>query len=160
MTGAPSADLVQALQDAHAMEVNAFESLENLISTTDDAEFLRALQVQKRQAHDHARRLEGLLERHGHEVSSAKDVGGTLRATVKGFTDQLRSGKPLKNARDAYASAHMQIAAYELLARLAERAGDIETARVASEHRRDEEATATWIAARWDRFVDLVFDRR
>lgn len=148
--------LTEALQDAHAMEVEAFESAESLIATTQDPEFLDVLRSHRRHTHRHARRLEELLRRQGRDTSSAKDVGGTLKATVKGFTDQLRSGKPLKNARDAYGSAHAQIAAYALLERLAQRAGDAQAAAVARDNRRDDEAMAAWIAARWDRFVDVA----
>jgi ferritin-like metal-binding protein YciE len=148
--------LTEALQDAHAMEVEAFESAESLIATTQDPAFLEALRTHRRHIHRHARRLEELLRRHGKDTSSAKDAGGTLKATVKGFADQLRGPKPLKNARDAYGSAHAQIAAYALLERLAQRAGDTQAAAVARDNRHDEEAMAAWIAARWDRFVDVT----
>jgi hypothetical protein len=48
----------------------------------------------------------------------------------------------------------VEIAAYELLERTAERAGDDETARVARYIRFDEKEMAGWIAGRWDRIVD------
>src|SRR5262249_40881406 len=57
--------------------------------------------------------------------------------------------------RDAYITEHVEIAAYALLEELAKRAGDLETARVARFIRDDEEEMARWIAARWDRFIDL-----
>lgn len=156
MSSASADPLLEALKDAHAMEVNVFESLENMIATTRDIEVLDALHEHKRQTHLHARRLEERLQDHGHDASSAKDLGGTIRAAAKGFTDQVRTSKPAKNARDAYAAEHMEIAAYALLERLAERAGDAETAVVARQNRKDEEAMAAWFAERWDRFVDLT----
>ena len=74
----------------------------------------------------------------------------------KGFGDQVRTDKPGKNARDGYVTEHTEIAAYELLERLALRAGDQETARVVREICKDEEEMARWIAARWEKFVDLT----
>jgi hypothetical protein len=40
--------------------------------------------------------------------------------------------------------------------RLAERAGDAQTAKVARQNRRDEDAMAKKIAANWDKFLDLT----
>jgi ferritin-like metal-binding protein YciE len=49
----------------------------------------------------------------------------------------------------------MEIAAYQLLERIAERAGDETTAEAARESRAEEEAMARRIEANWDRFAEL-----
>jgi ferritin-like metal-binding protein YciE len=48
----------------------------------------------------------------------------------------------------------MEIASYELLERVAQRAGDVQTAKVARENREEEEVMARNIAAMWDAVVD------
>lgn len=50
----------------------------------------------------------------------------------------------------------MGLSADQLLERLAERAGDGETAGVARTNRSDEEAMARKLAQRWDRVLDVM----
>jgi ferritin-like metal-binding protein YciE len=78
-----------------------------------------------------------------------------MGALMKGVVDMVRQEKVGRNARDGYATEHLEIASYQLLERVAERAGDEETAEVARQNRKDEEAMAKKIDANWDRFADL-----
>jgi ferritin-like metal-binding protein YciE len=58
-------------------------------------------------------------------------------------------------ARDGYVQEHTEVAAYELLSRVAERAGDTETAAVGREILENERQTAEKIAASWDHAAEL-----
>ena len=148
--------LVTYVQDAHAMEQNVSTMLTSMISTTDDPQITEMLEHHKRETEEHERRLRERLDVMGAGTSTTKEVGGLGAALFKGVGDMARTDKPGKNARDGYMTEHMEIAAYQLLERLAEKAGDTETAEVARQNRAEEEAMAQKIDANWDRFLDLT----
>jgi ferritin-like metal-binding protein YciE len=148
--------LIGYVQDAHAMECSAVRMLDSMIGTTTDPEILARLTQHRRETERHVQLLEGRLAALGKGRSRVADTAAVATALLKGLGDRVRNGRPGKNARDAFIVEHEEIAAYELLERLAIRAGDAETARIAREIRHDEEEMARWIAARWDRFLDLT----
>src|SRR5215211_5619340 len=148
--------LVDYVQDAHAMEQNVSTMLESMIATTDDTEIKEMLEHHKRQTEEHERRLRERLDAMGAGTSTTKDLGGVGAALFKGVGDIARTDKPGKNARDGYVTEHMEIAAYELLERLAKKAGDTETAEVARQNRADEREMAKKIESNWDKFLDLT----
>jgi len=148
--------LIDYLQDAHAMERNVLKMLDSMISTTTDPETVARLKQHRRESEGHEQMVQGRLEALGTDTSKLTDAAAVAGAMFKGMADMVRPDKPGKNARDGYVTEHLEIAAYELLERLAERAGDSETAQVARMIRKDEEAMAEWISARWDKFVDLT----
>jgi ferritin-like metal-binding protein YciE len=148
--------LVDYVEDAHAMERNVSTMLTSMISTTDDPEIKKLLEDHKRQTEEHERRLRERLDAMGASTSTIKEMGGLGAALFKRVGDIARADKHAKNARDGYVTEHMEIAAYELLERLAKRAGDEETAEVARQNRSDEQAMAKKIESNWDRFLDLT----
>jgi ferritin-like metal-binding protein YciE len=147
--------LVKHIDEALAMEQSVLRLLDSMISTTEDPEIKDALREHHLETERHVDRMEQRLEAHGGSPSMVREVGGMLGALMKGFVDATRSEKAGRNARDGYATEHMEIAAYELLERIAQRAGDEETALAARENKADEEKMAKVIEAHWDRFVEL-----
>jgi ferritin-like metal-binding protein YciE len=148
--------LVEYIEDAHAMEQSVSRSLDSMISTTDDPEIADMLRHHKEETERHERLLRERLDALGVGTSTRKEAQTVAGALLKGVGDQARTDKPGKNARDGYVTEHMEIAAYQLLERLAQRAGDQETAEVARRNRSDEEAMAQKIDASWDKFLDLT----
>jgi ferritin-like metal-binding protein YciE len=147
--------LVKHVDEAYAMEQNVLRMLDGMIETTNDPELVRELEHHKLQTEGHAERMKRCLERHDASPSAIREMGGILGALMKMPMDMLRPEKAGRNARDAYATEHMEIAAYELLARIAERAGDEETAREARAILEEEREMARTIEQHWDRFAEL-----
>jgi ferritin-like metal-binding protein YciE len=148
--------LIDYIEDAHALEQNVSQMLSSMNSTTDDPEIEQMLKHHKEETERQEARLRERLDALGAGTSTRKQAQTVAAALVKGAADVVRGDQAGKNARDAYTTEHMEIAAYQLLERLAEKAGDAETAEVARQNRAEEEAMAQKIDANWDRFLDLT----
>lgn len=147
-------ELIKHIDEAHAMEQNVLRMLDGLISTTDDPAVLDALEHHKVETQNHADRMAQRLEAHGSTPSTVRQLGGVLGALAKLPLDFVRGEKSGRNARDAYATEHLEIASYELLRRVAQKAGDEETATAASEIIEQERAMARTIEEHWDTFAE------
>jgi ferritin-like metal-binding protein YciE len=149
------AQLTKHIDEAHAMEQNVLRMLDSMISTTNDPDIVRDLQQHKTETQQHVDKMASRLAAYDLSPSMVRQAGGILEALAKLPLDLVRSEKAGRNARDGFATEHMEIASYELLRRIAERAGDEETAQAASEIILEEKAMADKIAANWDRFAEL-----
>jgi ferritin-like metal-binding protein YciE len=147
--------LVKHIDEALAMEQNVLRMLDSLIGTTEDQEIKEAFRDHKLETEQQIDKLERRLDAHGASPSTVREAVGIAQALMKSVVDLTRTEKAGRNARDAYATEHVEIAAYELLERIASRAGDEETAAVARENRAQEEAMASRISSKWDRFAEL-----
>jgi ferritin-like metal-binding protein YciE len=147
--------LIKHIDEALAMEQNVLRMLDGMISTTEDEEIRSELRHHKLETEQHAERLEKRLAAHEASPSTAREAAGIMNALMKSVVDMVRSEKAGRNARDGYATEHLEIASYQLLERVAQAAGDEETAQVARENRKDEEAMAKKIEANWDKFAEL-----
>ena len=147
--------LIKHIDEAHALEENMLRMLDAMISTTDDPSILDALEHHKLQTRNHADRMAQRLETHSATPSVVRHMGGVLGALAKMPLDFVRGEKAGRSARDAYAAEHLEIATYELLRRVAEKAGDEETARAAQEILVEEHAMANVIAEHWDTIAEL-----
>jgi ferritin-like metal-binding protein YciE len=147
--------LIKHIDEALAMEQNVLRMLDGMISTTEDEEIRSELRHHKLETEQHAERLEKRLAAHEASPSTVREAAGIMNALMKSVVDMVRSEKAGRNARDGYATEHLEIASYQLLERVAQAAGDEETAEVARENRKDEEAMAKKIEANWDKFAEL-----
>ena len=147
--------LVEYIDDAYAMEQSVLRMLDSMIRTATDPQIKRALQRHKKETERQAERLEERLKEHGASPSLSKEAGGMMGALMKSVVDVARSDKAGRIARDGFATEHMEIASYQLLERVAKKAGDRETAAVARKNREEEEAMARSIGSKWNKFVEL-----
>jgi ferritin-like metal-binding protein YciE len=147
--------LIKHIDEAHAMEQNVLRMLDAMISTTDDPEILQELEHHKIETEGHAARMRARLEAHGAAPSTVKQAAGVLAALAKLPLDMVRGEKAGRNARDGYATEHLEIASYELLKRIAQRANDQETVADCDLIIEQERAMAETIAANWEKFTEL-----
>ncbi len=147
--------LVKHIDEAIAMEESVKRLLDGMIATTDDPQIIDLLEHHKLETEEHSQRLRRRLEAHGATPSIVREATGILGALAKLPLDLVRGEKAGRNARDGYVAEHMEIAAYQLLERVATRAGDEETAAVARQNRAEEEAMARKLDEHWDTFAEL-----
>jgi ferritin-like metal-binding protein YciE len=148
--------LVEYIDDAYAMEQNVLRMLDSMIKTTKDPQMKRSLERHRKETEQQAERLEERLRDHGSRPSKSKEAGGIMAALMKGVLDVARDDNPGRNARDGYATEHMEIASYQLLERVARKAGDTKTAAVARRNREEEEAMARSIGSKWNKIAELT----
>ncbi|MEN3279290.1 MAG: hypothetical protein V7607_430 [Solirubrobacteraceae bacterium] len=150
----PERDLVKYLADAHAIEAQAIQLLERAPKLAGDAELEQIYRRHLVQTLDQQRTVAERLYAVGGSPNKLKDAAMRLGALNWGTFFQSHPDTPGKLAAFSYAFEHLEIGGYELLRRVATRAGDDETARMAETIAGEERAAAAQIAGAWDRAVD------
>jgi ferritin-like metal-binding protein YciE len=153
--GSLQTELVKHIDEAISMEENVKRMLDSMIATTDDPGMLDLLEHHKLETEQHSQRLRRRLDAHGASPSLIRETVGILGALAKLPLDVVRGEKAGRNARDGYATEHLEIASYQLLERIATRAGDEETAEVARQNRAEEEAMARKLDEMWDVVAEM-----
>jgi ferritin-like metal-binding protein YciE len=147
--------LVSYLKETYALEQMSLQMLQAAAKAAKDPQMRQLFQEHHWQTQEHERLIRRRIEAHGAGVSKAKGLGGRVAALAKGAGAMAASDTPGRLARDGYVQEQTEIAAYELLSRVAERAGDADTVAVARRILENERQTAEKIAANWDHAVDL-----
>jgi len=107
---------------------------------------------------EHERRVRERLEALGGSPSKVKDIAGAASAPAFVLFAKSQPDTPGKLVTHAYSYEHLELAAYELLSRIADRAGDVETARLARDIAEQERAMASRLSDSWDRAVDASLE--
>jgi ferritin-like metal-binding protein YciE len=156
MAGTIEEQLVTYLKDAHALEQMSLQMTQAAAKATDDPELHELFEHHHQETEEHERLIRERIEAHGESTSKLKDLGGRFAAMAKGVEATGPPDTPGRLARDGYVQEHTEIAAYELLCRVAERAGDAQTVEVGRRILENERQTAEKIAGTWDHATELA----
>jgi ferritin-like metal-binding protein YciE len=127
MPSDPEERLVDALADAHAMEKQSLTTLEAAVKVAGDPQLEALYKGHIAETERHLELVEARLEGHDSSRSVLKDLSGRVSALALGTGVVAQKNTPAKLVAVAYGYENFEIASYELLRRIAERAGDSET---------------------------------
>jgi ferritin-like metal-binding protein YciE len=142
--------LTKYLTDVHSIEEQAVAQLKLAPRIAGDPELKRIFAEHLRETEGQERLVREQLERRGAAPSKVKDVAGKLGGWGMVLFARLHPDTPGKLAMHAYSYEHMELAAYELLRRIADRAGDEAVSAMAATIAAQERAMADRIAEHWD----------
>jgi ferritin-like metal-binding protein YciE len=146
--------LVKYLTDAHSIEVQALAQMRSAPDMAEAPQLAEAFRAHLVETERHEQLVRERLEAHGASPSRIKDllmgVGG------KGFVLFAKSQPDTTGKLTAHALSyeHLELAAYEQLIQVADRAGDRETVEVARRIRDEEAAMAQRLEDAMDAAVE------
>jgi ferritin-like metal-binding protein YciE len=145
--------LVKYLTDVHSIEEQALTQLRRAPEIAGSQELASAFEQHLSETEGHERRVRERLEAHDAAASTIKDAAGKAGGVAMVLFAKFNPDTPGKLINHAYSYEHMELAAYELLARVAERAEDEETRAMAQEIAGEEREMAARLEAGFDAAV-------
>jgi ferritin-like metal-binding protein YciE len=156
----PSDDIQEQLgkylADAHALEGQSLQLLDKGAEMIGSRELAAAMEHHHAETEEHRRLVELRLEARGQSTNAVKDAALKLGALNWGGFFGAQPDTPVKLAAFAYAVENLEIGAYEMLKRVAERAGDTETVTVAEQILGQEREAAEKVRSLFDEAVDVT----
>jgi ferritin-like metal-binding protein YciE len=147
-------ELTRSLKRAHALETQALALLDKGATMAGDEEVGAIYRAHLLQTKEHERFVADRLRARGERPSKALDAAMHTGALGLGALTKAVPDTPVQLAMTAFAFEHLEIAAYRMVAALARRAGDGETAAVAERILEQEEAAAELVAGTFDRALE------
>jgi ferritin-like metal-binding protein YciE len=135
------------------MEQMVLKMLDWMVRTTSDPTVSASIEAHRSETEQHAAKLERCLQSYGREPSRVRSAFGSVTALMKAPADLLRGEQDMRNARDGFATEHLEIATYRLIEQVAEAAGDQQALQVARENMADEQRMAAHIEKAWGKTV-------
>jgi ferritin-like metal-binding protein YciE len=142
--------LLESLKDAHAMEKQSLTTLKTAVKVAGDPQLESLYHGHVRETEEHLRLIEERLEERDASRSFVSDLAGRVSALALGTSVVAKPDTPSKLVAVAYGFEHFEIASYELLRRVAERAGDTKTVETVDTILVNERQAAEKLAASYD----------
>ena len=145
--------LEKYLTDVHSIEEQALVQMRAAPKIAGEGRIAGAFAEHLRETEGHESKVRLRLEALGASPSKLKDLAG--KVTGQGFAlfAKLQPDTPGKLVSHAYSYEHMELAAYDMLARVAGLAGDEDTVAAAEAIRDEEERMAERLAGLFDEAV-------
>jgi ferritin-like metal-binding protein YciE len=150
--------LTKYLADAHAIEQQATKLLQKAPKLAGADELASVFEEHLDETRHHSELLEARLGARGGSPSAVKDAALRLGALNLGMFLKAQADAPVKLAAFAYAFEHLEIAAYELLKRVAARVEDDQTVSAAYDILLQERAAAARIHVLFDHALEATLE--
>src|SRR5437764_9002569 len=156
MTTDLHAQLTKYLTDAHSIEEQALAQLRTAPDLAGDDELSENYREHLRETEGHEQKIRSLLEARGAKPSLTKDT--VMKVGGKGFLlfARLQPDTPGKLHAHALSFEGLELASYELLRRVADRAGAQDVAGAATRIAGEERAMMETLEAHVDAAVDAT----
>jgi ferritin-like metal-binding protein YciE len=145
--------LTKYLTDVHSIEVQALAQLEEAPKIAGSGRLANAFAEHLEETRGQESLIREALEQRGADTSKLKDIAGRAGGWAMIAFAKLNPDTPGKLTAHAFSYEHMELAAYELLTRVAERAGDDGVIQMAQQIAPQERAMAERLAACFDEAV-------
>ena len=152
--------ITKYLTDAHSIEEQALVQMEQAPRMAGDPDLASIFKEHLAETREHEQAVRAELSRRGAEPSTVKDVAGKLGGWGMVLFARLNPDTPGKLVVHGYSYEHMELAAYELLKRMGQRAGDQHVVELCERLGGQERAMADRVAERWDRAVDASLKQK
>lgn len=139
--------LTKYLSDVHSIEEQALQQLRTAPKIAGDDELAHTFREHLTETEDQERRVRERLEAREADPSRTKDLVARAGGIGMLLFARIQPDTPGKLTAHAFSYEHMEIAAYDLLALVADRVGDRDTAEVAHSIREQERGMAERLAA-------------
>lgn len=140
--------LIQQLRRASSMELAAVTALDPLVDGPSDGSLAGLVGTHRRNARRHRERVLARLKALGEGAPGGASAGAGILAAARGIARSRRSTPEEERLRQAVLMKQLEVATYDAVERLAERAGDDATAEMARDARAADEELARRLARR------------